>query len=142
MIYRYSPRFFSQLRRAMTAASRGPYPRLSAWARQTRDLVRDVIVAANAVGIDEARRRALLLHIDHRDISMETILATIRYHAAEEYPYLLRHESSQNLLALHATNLNDRYFVLQLTRTEALQVEPLISRLEALRSHLDNVPDE
>lgn len=141
MIYRYTPRFFVQLQQAMTQTSRDPFPPLAAWARQTRDLVREVIAAANAAGVDEAHRRMLLLHIDKRDISMETILATVRYHAAQEYPYLLGQQSQQNLLALYATNLNDRYLVLRLSQVEALQVEPVLSRLAALRVHLDNVPE-
>lgn len=140
MFYRYQPRFFDAFRRAMTRPHNTTSPQLSAWALQTRELVRAVIAAANRVGMDEAGRRALVLHVDKRNISMEIILATVRFHAAEEYPYLLRQPLRHNLLALHAANLNDRYLVMRLAENEALQTEPLRQSLAALRDHLDNVP--
>lgn len=142
MFYRYKPRFFDAFRRAMTRPRNTPYPNLSAWALQTRDLLRDVIAAANAVGLDEATRRALIVHLDRRDVSVETLLATVRFHAAEEYPYLLRQALKHNVLAVYAANLNDRYSVLCLCEHEALQAEPLHGRLLALRQHLDNVPPQ
>lgn len=142
MFYQYKPRFFDAFRRALTRPRNTVYPQMTAWTLQTRDLVRAVIVAANAGGLDEAARRALVLHLDRRDVSMETILATVRFHAAQEYPYLLRQPLSHNLLAIYAANLNDRYAVLRLSENDALQTEPLRTQLLALRTHLDNVPQE
>lgn len=142
MFYSYKPRFFDAFRRAMTRPRNTPYPNLSAWALRTRDLVRDVIAAANAAGVDEGIRRMLMVHLDRRDVSVETILATVRFHAAEEYPYLLGQALSHNVLAVYAANLNDRYAVLRLCEHEALQVEPLNGRLLALRQHLDDVPPQ
>jgi hypothetical protein len=140
MIYRYRPQFYALFQRAMTRSLHTPYPALSAWARRTRDLVSRVYVAANAAGFDQARRQALILHLDRRNISMETILAVVRYHAAQEYPYLLGQQSQQNILTVEALNLNDRYLVLRLSQDAALQAEPLRARLAALREHLDRMP--
>lgn len=140
MFYRYESRFFDAFRRAMTRPHNTAYPSLSTWALHTRDHVRAVIAAANTVGLDESQRRALVLHVDKRDISMETILAGIRFHAAEEYPFLLRQSHEHNLLAVHAANLNDRYLVMQLAAADETQAEPLRSQLNILRNHLDNAP--
>jgi len=142
VFYRYQPRFFDAFRRAMTRPRDTAYPRLSAWALQTRELVRAVIAAANSLGLDEARRRALVLRLDKRNLSMETILATVRFHAAEEYPYLLRQPLQHNVLAMYAANLNDRYLALRLAEADALQAEPLRLALAALRNHLDNIPQQ
>jgi hypothetical protein len=142
VFYRYKPRFFDAFRRAMTRPRNTPYPNLTAWALKTRDLVRDVIVAANASGFDEGARRALIIHLDRRDVSAETLLATVRFHAADEYPYLLGQPLKHNVLAVYAANLNDRYAVLRLCEHEALQAEPLHARLLALRQHLDDVPPQ
>jgi hypothetical protein len=140
MFYRYQPRFFDAFLRAMTEPPPTPYPALMRWARRTRDLVHAVYAAANAQGSHEDERRALILHLDKRDISMETILTTVRYHAAHEYPYLLGQESEQNVLAVQALNLNDRYLVLRLTQSDAARSSPLRDRLAALRDHLDGMP--
>lgn len=142
MFYRYESRFYDAFRRALTQQINVPYPRLNAWALQTRDLVRAVIMAANTVGLNQAARRELVLHLDKRDVSMETILAGVRFHAAQEYPHLLEQQLAHNVLALHAANLNDRYLVMRLTEAEQTQVEPLRARLIALRDHLDNAPSE
>ena len=138
MIYRYRPPFFDAFRRALGRPL--PYPHLSRWANQTLPLVRAVYAAADAGGLDEASRRALRLHVDKRDVSMETILTTIRYHAAHEYPYLLGEAVEHNVTAVYATNLNDRYLMLRLCEVEALASGELGARLAALRDHLDSVP--
>ena len=142
MFYRYQPRFFDAFRRAMTRPQRGAYPELSIWALQTRELLRAVMAAANSAGLDEARRREFILHVDKRDVSMETILTTVRFHAAEEFPYLLRQPLKHNTLAVYAANLNDRYLLMRLAEAEPLQVEPLRQRLAELRNHLDNIPSQ
>ncbi len=142
MFYRYKPEFYDAFKQAMTRPAPTAYPRLSAWAAQTRDLIRSIYAAAREQGLDEAARRALLVRIDRRDLSMETILATIRYHASSEYPYLLGEQAAHNVLAVHASNLNDRYLALRLSQSDALQIEPLRSRVGALRDHLDHIPNE
>ncbi len=138
MIYRYKPAFFAALRRAV--GRKLPFPVFSRWARRTLPLVSAVFKAADSSGLDEAQRRALKLHIDRRDISMETILSAIRYHAEREYPYLLGEKVADNAIAVYALNLNDRYYLLRLTEVEALNGGALGEALAALRLHLDNAP--
>lgn len=144
MFYRYTPRFFGRLKHALAHHQVAPSdtPRLSSWTRTMQALVRRVYHAADQHGLDDTARRALVLHLDKRDISVETILATLRHHAAHEYPYLLREGGQHSLTALYATNLNDRYLVLRLGTLDAAQVEPMKTALADLRAHLDAIPSE
>jgi hypothetical protein len=140
MIYRYKPQFFEAFKKALERPA--PFPLLSAWARKTQVLVRAVYRAADAQGLDVVARKRLLLHLDKRDMSVETMLGTILHHAETEYPYLLGERGRFNQMVIHASNLNDRYFVVQLLRETALASEPLKAALEALRAHLDAIPTE
>jgi hypothetical protein len=140
MIYRYKPHFFEAFRKALARPE--PFPQLSAWTRKTRALVWAVVKAADEQGIDMAARKQLRLHLDKRDVSVETMLGTILHHAETEYPYLLGERGRFNPLVIHASNMNDRYFVIQLLSEESLQAAPLKAALEALRAHLDAIPNE
>lgn len=144
MIGRYLRAFFVALRMTLRGEQPPPprYPTLTAWTQQTVKLVDAVYTVAEQQGIDRARRQTLVLHVDKRDISVETILATIRHHAAQEYPYLLRVDIAHNLTALYASNLNDCYLALRLSELDALQAPPLKTTLDALRNHLEAVPPE
>lgn len=118
------------------------HPDLSAWWAQTIKLVGAVEAAAAAGGIDPA---AVKLHIDKRDISMKTILATVRFHAERDYPYLVAHSDAFDAMTLHATNLNDRYLVMQLANSTqlgdnaALSIKPAV---DALNTHLASLPSQ
>lgn len=112
------------------------HPDLSAWWAQTIKLVSAVEAEAAATGIDPA---AVKLHIDKRDISMKTILATVRFHAERDYPYLLAHSDQFDAMTLHATNLNDRYLVLQLANNAPLSIKPAV---DALNTHLASLPSQ
>lgn len=143
MLYRYEARYYTALRRGMAyipPVSR--YPRLSVWARRAAWLADTVVSTANAQRLDAAARKALVLHLDKRDISMETILATVRYHATSEYPALLNNADRHNMTAIYALNLNDRYLVLRLSQSEAIPAGPLQNVIVQLRNHLDHVPTE
>lgn len=112
------------------------HPDLSAWWAQTIKLISAVEAAAAAAGIDLA---AVKLHIDKRDISMKTILATVRFHAERDYPYLLAHSDQFDAMTLYATNLNDRYLVLQLSNNAPLSIKPAV---DALNTHLASLPSQ
>jgi hypothetical protein len=140
MIYRYRPQFFEAFKKVLGRPE--SFPLLSAWARKTRLLVRAVYHTADAQGLDAAARKRLLLHLDKRDMSVETMLGAILHHAETEYPYLMGERGRFNQMVIHASNLNDRYFVVQLLREGALQAAPLKEALEALRAHLDAIPTE
>lgn len=114
---------------------RQQYPVFSAWMDKTVELVEAVERKASASHIDPSQR---ILHIDRRDISMATILQTIKYHAGREFPFLMAHDDPHGPLTLQATNFNDRYLVQQL----AQQIEtPLKESVEALERHLGSMPD-
>lgn len=138
MIYRYKPAFFEALQRAIGREQ--PFPLFSRWARHTLPLINAVYTAADAAGLDEEQRRRLSLRIDRRDISMETILGAIKYHAEREYPYLLGEKVNDNAIAVYALNLNDRYRIVRLTEVEAVSGGALGAALDALHRHLDSVP--
>ena len=103
-------------------------------------LVDVVYATADTVGMDKAARQAVILHIEKRDISAETILATIRHHAAREYFYLLRDSTPHSLAAIYANNVNDRFLAQHLQGTEALQTPQLQAALLTLTRHLEAIP--
>ena len=138
MIYRYEPAFFALLQHSV--GRERPFPAFSRWANRTLPLLSAVYAAAEAAGFDAEKRRLLKLHLDKRDISMETILGTIAFHATREYPYLLGEKVNDNAIAVFALNLNDRYLMERLVEVDALKGGALGSALAALKAHLDGAP--
>lgn len=139
-IKRYARAFMTALRMTMRGETFAPpHPNLTNWTARTIVLVDTVFTTANANGLNLAARKALVLHIDRRDVSMESILGTVRHHAAEEYPYLLRRDPGHGLLAIRASNLNDSYRIERLCEQTSGAVR---SALESLGHHLDTIPDE
>jgi len=114
------------------------YPQTRAWINETGVLLAAVETAAREGGFDPAD---LTLHIEGRDVKMITILNGIRFHLSEEYPSLLASPSTYALLAIKATNLNDRYQVLRLEQNEAIPDTVRLS-LHALADGLSRQPTE
>jgi hypothetical protein len=115
------------------------FPNLSQWWRATVALTDAAIAAAEGNGLDRAKRQALIVRVDRRDVSMETILAAVRFHAAQEFPHLMRADGQFNYLAIQATILNDRYLVHQLGESTGLPA-PVKLALDALGAHLASLP--
>lgn len=142
-IRKYVRAFFTALRYTLRGEKppllrvRDQYPQLAAWWTQTSALVDAVERAADANGIDAAARKILMIHVDKRDISAATILASIRYHAEREYPYMLAQSGNFNSLTLQATNLNDQYLALRLGENMPERVKPAVN---ALAVHLQQLP--
>ena len=65
-------------------------------------------------------------------MNVETILGTFRYHAAHEYPSLLKSAGRFNRNAVQATNINDRYWLSRLAEETALQDASLQSAFARL----------
>jgi hypothetical protein len=140
MLTRYIRAFIGALGMTLRGES-VPVPKYSAlrqWMEQAALLVDEVYSAADIVEMNRDTRQALKLTLDGRSISMETILATIRHHMREEYPYLLRHETQHNLTAIYASNMNDRYWAAKLLG--AVESEVLKQAIGELSAHLDNIP--
>jgi hypothetical protein len=112
------------------------YPRLFDWLTQTRKQLAEVNRQAQQHNYDQA---ALTVHVDGRDMSMETILGGVRYHLYEEYPYLLANLTEHSITAIYASNLNDRYWVMTLAQVETLP-PPLQDAVSALSTQLDAIP--
>lgn len=111
------------------------------WGRRSVDLVAAARKAADAAGLNEAARKALKIRVDGRAVSVETLLAAVQFHAAQEYPNLLRNGVSQRALnAVYATNINDHYSILKLIETPDLSAPALRAALQALADHLEHPP--
>ncbi|HVU10876.1 MAG TPA: hypothetical protein VHD90_06340 [Phototrophicaceae bacterium] len=113
---------------------REAYPQLAAWWAQTISLIRAIerTAAANHVSLETVK-----LHVDRREQNAATVLATIRFHAERDYPYLLVHDAQYGQMTLQATNLNDRHLVAKLLET----VDPsLKASVQALDDHLALLP--
>ncbi len=115
------------------------HPRLFKWQRTANDRLAAVFEVAQAQGYNEQQRKTTTVRIEGRDLSMETILASVQYHLNEEYPYLLKHPTEHTLTALYASNINDRYWMAQLAQLEGLP-PPLRDAIAALSSQLEAIP--
>ena len=117
-------------------------PELYAWIKQMVVLVDAVYAAADANGLDKAARTVATVKLDGRALTLETMFGTLRYHAAQEYPSLLRTSGGRgiNLGAIQASNLNDRYWLLKLRDESSLGSPAVQAALAALAAHLDAIP--
>ncbi len=119
-------------------AAPDPYPHTNAWLAETKASLDAVEQAARDAGFDTA---STTLHIEGRDVSMKTILEAIRFHAEVEYPSLLASPGHYSLLAVKATNLNDRYLALRLEQADALP-ESVSAAVHMLAESLSRQPSE
>ena len=141
-------RFFRALITALRMTMRGEkipsaderavsrYPQLSAWTQKTITLLDQVRTASHGFDLT-----MLHISVDKRATKASTILDTIRYHAAQEYPFLLRQDNAHTVLGIFATNLNDQHYVRALQNIENMPSN-VQSVLAELAIHLQNVPQE
>jgi hypothetical protein len=116
------------------------HPQLLAWVQQLAVLVDAVYLAADQSQLDKTRRQAIRLKLDGRLMSVENVLAAVRYHARQEYPSLLRSGLPYNRLSIQASNVNDHYWVSRLLDMPELQSSAIKSSLLRLTAHLNNLP--
>ena len=141
MIARYLRAFFLALKLTLQGRQIAPkHPELDVWAQEAARRVDAVYRAADAHGLNVAARKAFVLHIEHRDMSMETILASVKHHVTEEYIKLLLDSTPHSFVAIYASNLNDSFRVAQLH--EAVQLSPVKAAVEELRQHLEAIPTQ
>lgn len=114
------------------------YPRLTAWTAQTGLLIDGIEAAAKTSALDLA---ALTVRLDKREMSAKTLLDGIRFHAAQEYPFMLRNPNPHAPLGIQSINLNDRYLALKLLELATLPT-PVRTAAAALRDHIDTLPLE
>lgn len=115
-----------------------PRAALEAWFDKTVALTDAVFAAADAAGLDREARRRRVIAAEGRRTNMETILAAIRFHAAEEYPHLSKQTGETVLGAIYGTNFNDRFLVSRLLDT--VEEGAVRAAITALSAHLEAVP--
>jgi hypothetical protein len=114
-------------------------PQIHAWMREGVRLVDAVRTAQVRAGTALDERKAIALHIDRRDVALDTALQGIRHHLATEYPYLLKHYTKFSIMTIQASNLNDQYLATRFAATDMLTAG-VRTALEALRDHLAAIP--
>jgi hypothetical protein len=108
------------------------------WCRQTITQVDAVYETMQTHGVSAD---SVLMHIEGRDVSLDHALSAVRFHAAREFPQLIRSSSTHTVLAIQATNLNDRFLLERLREHEIL---PWLVKtaLDTLIEHLVNIVKE
>ncbi len=139
-VMRYLRAFVTALRMTLRgeAPPSSPHAPLLAWMKRAAELADAALAAAEASGLDQAARRQRTLAAEGRRTNMETILASVKFHAAEEYPHLMSSGSQTGISAIYATNLNDRFLASRLFDT--LDAGALREAIGQLVSHLDSIP--
>lgn len=141
---RYVRAFFVALQMTIrgekiTSPAQRQFPRLFEWLHSAQAQLDAATAQAQQHGMDAAQRQALTVRVDGRDVSMETILTTVRFHLSDEYPYMLENLTEHSITALYASNLNDRYWVSSLAQADDLN--PAVqSAVQRLSEQLDAIP--
>ncbi|MDX2162022.1 MAG: hypothetical protein SF162_11905 [bacterium] len=112
------------------------FPRLTDWMNTTLKLLDQIDQAASAFDLT-----AIPVKVDKREMSLRTLLNGVRYHATQEYPYLLQHEMQYSAMGVNALNLNDRHMIAQTLQAPGLPT-PLKPLIEALAAHLAQIPTD
>jgi hypothetical protein len=114
-------------------------PRLHEWMRAALRHIDGVRSALDRAGMTMEQRKAFVLHIDKRDVALETVLQGIRHHMTIEYPYMLKNYTRYSVMTINASNMNDQYMALRFADAEALP-EGVRAAWGALRDHLAAIP--
>ena len=140
-VSRYVRAFVTALR--MTLRGQQPpglrHPELYAWIKQTAVRVAEVSTAVDQAGLD---KQNLFMRLDGRRLSLNKVLQIFHYHAAQEYPSLLATSAGRrfNIGAIHATNMNDRFWLSLLREETSLQNPSVQAALNRLNDHLEAIP--
>ena len=133
--------FFKAL--ALTARGESvkrPLGKLIDWIEATEKLATATLQAADDNGFDKKTRESIVLKVDGRNQSMETLLKTVHYHATTEFPYMLQDQAEHTLTAIYAINMNDAYGMQRLAEAEELRNPTLKAQIEKLAAHLEAIP--
>lgn len=143
-VQRYLKAFWGALRMTLRGEKITPPTAspLVIWINQYLSLVDAVLNAVDHNGIDQAMRKQIKLRLDGRQMSFETALQTLKFHAKEEYPSLVRQgtEGRGVQTTFYATNMNDRYWISKMMESSELQKPEVQKALALLDTHLDNIP--
>lgn len=106
------------------------------WFRETVKRVGAIENAAKAENIDP---QTIVFRLDSRETSLKTVLESIRFHAAQEYPMLIHQRSPYAIMTIQATNLNDRYALVRVSELPSLNAT-MLEPLKALTIQLEQLP--
>jgi hypothetical protein len=140
-VSRYVRAFITALR--MTIRGQQPpglkHPELYAWIKQMVLLVAEFAAAVDQAGLD---KQNTFVRLDGRRLSLDRVLQIFQYHAAQEYPSLLATSGGRrfNIGAIHATNMNDRFWLSLLRDESSLQNPAVQAALARLTDHLEAIP--
>jgi hypothetical protein len=140
-------RYIRAFIRALMLTVRGQKPPSLEAEEQYTDLLawcREIVArvdATNAAAMDAigTNPQLIKMHIEGRDVTLKHTLDVLRYHAAREYPHLIRSRTPHAILAIQALNVNDRFLVVRLSEYEGL-ADRVKSALDTLADHLTQIP--
>ncbi len=141
---RYIQAFWGALRMTMRGETIKPAPPpspLAEWVTEYARRIKTLLEAADQNGLDTTARKQIKLRLDGRQMSLDTVLLSLQFHATEEYTSLLRQGINQNILnTIYATNMNDHYWVITLAALPEMQKPFFQTLIKALETHLDSIP--
>jgi hypothetical protein len=109
---------------------------LLAWCRS---LVTGVRAVEAALATGSVTAREIVLHVEGRDVSLEKALQAVSFHAAQEFPSIVRQGGPYTLLALQASAMNDRFLLRRFIAHEPL-TESVRQSLITLEEMLGSLP--
>lgn len=113
-----------------------PFARLREWIDQSTKRLDEAVKVADQSGFGKRERKQLVLKLDGRDTTMQTVLDAINHHLTEEYLYLLNNITDHSITAIYASNMNDQYFIMR------LRDEPTIQQNSALHNAIANLSQQ
>lgn len=117
------------------------FARLHEWIHQSKQLLDEVVTLADQNNFGKRERKQLMLKLDGRDMTMQTVLDAVQHHLGEEYPYLLNNITEHSVTAIYASNMNDQYYVMRLRDDPAIQQNPTLREaISKLSQHLNSIP--
>lgn len=117
------------------------YPLLLGWCAEMVRRIDAFQAACDRDGFDAQARTATVRHIDGRDMNLQTVLKTLRFQMTREYPHLLARENKYALLAIHAMQLNNRFYLASFSRPDVVP-ETAVQGLKDLTDHLNAMPSD
>lgn len=116
-----------------------PYRR---WSERTVALVATVFSVSDKNALPAEKREAIKTKIDGREMSLQTVLQAIHYHAKEEYVYLLKNITDNSITTIQATNLNDEYALSRFLENTLIENGEVRGALTHLHNHLKQIPNK
>lgn len=112
------------------------------WSKQTISLVMTVFDVSDKYALPSEKRKMLKAKIDGREMSLQTVLQAILFHAQDEYPYLLNHLTDKSITTIEAINWNDEYALSRFIDDSRIESHDIRQALTHLHRHLKQIPNK